>query len=79
MVKHSPQILASMEKDARHEQSRDSALHTCRLTLSANLSDQSGDRGQVQIPGAVWDFPLSKLSMQTLLRCPYSPTCNCMH
>ena len=35
---------------------------------------------QVQFPGAARDFsPFSQLSVQTLLRCPFTPVCNRMH
>ena len=31
---------------------------------------------QVRFPGAARDFSPSQLSVQTLLRCPYTPECN---
>ena len=35
---------------------------------------------QVRFPGAAKDFsPSCQLSVQTLLRCPYTPVCNRMH
>ena len=35
---------------------------------------------QVRFPGTARDFSLkSQLSVQTLLRCPYTPVCNRMH